>query len=65
MKVRSNFSSNIQRLFCELSYNKTFTKEKLEIVFKVKKSHGSEIISILLDNNIIELTNNSKYKFKK
>lgn len=64
-KVRFNFLDNLQILFAELGYDKSFSKTKIEQVFSVKKSRCSEIIAILLNNDIIEVINDSKYRFKK
>lgn len=63
-KVRTNFLENLQKLFNSVGYEKEFSKEKIEDIFGVKKSRASEIITILINNNIIE-TDESKYKFKK
>ena len=64
-KVRSNFINNLQELFNDVGYEKEFTREKVEKYFNVKKSRALEIISILIDNNIAEYTQDSKYKIKK
>lgn len=64
-KVRFNFLDNLQILFAELGYDKSFSKTKIEQVFSVKKSRCSEIIAILLNNDIIEVISDSKYRFKK
>lgn len=64
-KVRSNFLDNLQILFDKLGYEKEFNKEKIEEIFNVKKSRASEIISTLINNNIIENTHDAYYKFKK
>ncbi len=64
-KVRSNFLDNLQRLFAEIGYEAEFSKEKIEEIFNVKKSRAAEIISTLINNNIIEMSHETKYKFKK
>lgn len=64
-KVRSNFLDNLQKLFNDVGYEKEFTREKIEEFFSVKKSRAGEIIAILINNNIIENSYESKYKFKK
>ena len=63
-KVRTNFLENLQKLFNSVGYEKEFSKEKIEDIFEVKKSRASEIINILINNNIIE-NDESRYKFKK
>lgn len=64
-KVRTNFINNLQELFNNIGYEKEFTRETVEKYFGVKKSRALEIISILIDNNIVEYTPESKYKLKK
>ena len=64
-KVRSNFINNLQKLFKDVGFEKDFTREKIEKIFNVKRSRALEIISILIDNNIVENTQEFKYKIKK
>ena len=64
-KVRSNFLENLQKLFAEMGYETEFSREKIEEIFNVKKSRAAEIITILINNNIIEILHEAKYKFKK
>ena len=54
----------MEKLFNSVGYEKEFSKEKIEDIFEVKKSRASEIINILINNNIIE-NDESRYKFKK
>lgn len=64
-KVRTNFLDNLQKLFNRVGYNKEFTRNEIEDIFKVKKSRASEIISTLMDNDVIEFVNESNYRIKK
>lgn len=64
-KVRTNFINNLQVLFNNIGYEKSFTRETVEKCFSVKKSRALEIISILIDHNIVEYAQESKYKFKR
>ncbi len=63
-KVRSSFLERLQNLFNIVGYEKEFTREKIEEVFMVKKSRANEIITMLINNNIIE-NDELLYKFKK
>ena len=47
------------------TYNYEFKREDIEELFNIKKSRASEIIAMLLDNNLIEQASPTKYKFKK
>ena len=64
-KVRTNFLDNLQVLFEKYGFDQIFTREELEKVFNVKRSRGSEIVATLVDNKLIEVKTNSKYKFIK
>ena len=64
-KVRTNFINNLQALFNNVGYEKSFNRETVEKCFGVKKSRALEIISILIDHNIVEYAQESKYRFKR
>ncbi len=73
IKLYKNIPSNsrkstydqIQKLFDKYTYNYEFKREDIEELFNIKKSRASEIIAMLLDNNLIEQASPTKYKFKK
>ena len=62
---RRSTYEQIQKLFDKYTYNYEFKREDIEVLFRVKKSRASEIISILLDCNLIEQSSPAKYRFKK
>lgn len=65
MNVTKNTHDKIQKLFDKFSYKYDFKWEDVAEIFKVKKSRASEVIGLLLDSNLIEQSDPTKYKFKK
>lgn len=65
MNVTKNTHDKIQKLFDKFSYQYDFKWEDVAEIFKVKKSRASEVIDLLLDSNLIEQSDPTKYKFKK
>ena len=55
----------IQKLFDIYMYQYEFKRENIEEIFGVKKSRASDIITLLANSNLIELSGSNKYKFKK
>lgn len=55
----------IQKLFDKFTYQYDFKWEDVSEIFKVKKTRTFEIIDLLLDSNLIEPSEPTKYKFKK
>ncbi len=55
----------IQKLFDIYMYRYEFRRDNIEEIFNVKKSRASEIIALLLNSNLIEESNPTKYKFKR
>lgn len=64
-KVRAKTLSELKLFFTQFQYDKLFTREDVKGFFNVKNSRASEIIAILLNSNMIENTEGSKYKFKR
>ena len=64
-KVRAKTLSEIKLFFTKFKYNDLFAREDVKEFFNVKNSRASEILAILLNNNMIENTEGSKYKFKR
>ena len=64
-KVRTSFLDNLQLFFNLFGYEKEFNRENVEKEFNVKKSRASEIISTLLNNDMIENAHEAYYKFRK
>lgn len=63
--VRKNTYEQIQNLFKKFEYKYNFKREDVEQIFGVRKSRASEIIALLLDKNLIQQSEPTKYKFKK
>ena len=65
--VKNTTITKIQKLFDKFGYTKDFDREDVQIIFEIKKSRASEIISKLLNIGLIEesTSNKTKYKFKK
>ena len=64
-KVRARTLSELKLFFIQFKYDKFFTREDIKIFFNVKKSRASEILALLLKNNIIENVEGSEYRFKR
>lgn len=63
--LRKNTYSQIKKLFSKYIYDYEFSREDVMEIFGVKKTRSSEIISMLLGNDLIEQASPTKYKFKK
>lgn len=64
-KVRAKTLVELKLFFEEFKYDGLFTREDVKKFFNVKNSRASEILSILLSNNMIENIEGSKYRFKR
>jgi len=64
-KVKPKTLGQIRMFFSKYGYDMSFTRENVKEHFKVQKSRASEIISLLLKNNMIEPLVGAKYKFKR
>ena len=51
--------------FTKFQYDNMFTREDVKDSFHVQNSRASEIVALLLKNNMIENVEGSKYKFKR
>jgi len=63
--VKKNTYNQIQQLFKKFTYTSDFKREDIEENFNVKKSRASEIISMMLESDLIEPSDPTKYRFKK
>ena len=63
--VTKSTQNRIQKLFDKYGYQYDFKWENIAETFEIKKSRASEIITLLLDSNLIEHSDPTKYKFKK
>lgn len=63
--VTKNTHDKIQKLFDKYTYQYDFKREDIEEMFGVRKSRASEIIALLLETDLIEASQPTKYKFKK
>lgn len=64
-KVRAKTLSEIKLFFTKFQYDNMFTRENVKDFFHVQNSRASEIVALLLTNNMIENVEGSKYKFKR
>ena len=55
----------VKKLFNKYTYRYEFRREDIEELLNIKKSRASEIIAMLANNDFIEQSNSTKYKFKK
>ena len=63
--TRKSTYNQIYKIFQTFKYNYEFNRDNIEKILQIKKSRASEIIALLLDCNLIEPSNPTKYKFKK
>lgn len=64
-KVRAKTLSEMKLFFSKFQYDNMFTREEVKNFFHVQNSRASEIVALLLTNNMIENVEGSKYKFKR
>ena len=64
-KVRAKTLSEIKLFFTKFQYDNMFTRENVKDFFHVQNSRASEIVALLLTNNMIENVEGSKYRFKR
>lgn len=64
-KVRAKTLSEMKLFFTKFQYDNMFTREEVKNFFHVQNSRASEIVALLLTNNMIENVEGSKYKFKR
>ena len=64
-KLRPKTLSELKLFFMQFQYDKFFTREDIKESFNIKNSRASELLSILLNNNMIENIGGSKYRFKR
>lgn len=62
---RKTTYAQVLKLFDKFKYEYSFKRDNIEELLNIKKSRASEIISILLDSNLIEQSEPTKYRFKK
>ena len=65
VNVTKTTYNKIQKMFDKFTYQYDFKWEDVAKVFNVKKSRASEIIALLLDSNLVEPSEPTKYRFKK
>ena len=73
IKMHKNLPTNItksthdkiQKIFDKFTYQYDFKWEDVSKTLNVKKSRASEIIALLLNSNLIEPSEPTKYRFKK
>ena len=63
--ARKSTYNQVYKIFQTFQYNYEFNRDNIETILQIKKSRASEIIALLLDCNLIESSNPTKYKFKK
>ncbi len=64
-KVKARTLSQIKAFFMNYKYNDMFTREDIKEFFVIKNSRASEIIALLLGNDMVENVEGSKYRFKR
>lgn len=64
-KVRAKTLLELKLFFTKFQYEKTFTREEIKRFFHVQNSRASEILALLMNNNMIDNVEGSKYKFKR
>lgn len=64
-KFKKTTYDQIQKVFNKFRYEYEFKRENIEELLNIKKTRASDLISLLLECEIIEPSNPTKYKFKK
>ena len=64
-RVRAKTLSEIKLFITKFQYDNMFTRENVKDFFHVQNSRASEIVALLLTNNMIENVEGSKYRFKR
>lgn len=63
--VTKNTYDKIQKLFDKYTYEYEFDREDVEELLNLKKTRVFEILTMLLNSDLIEHSYSTKYKFKK
>lgn len=63
--IKKNTYNQVLNLFEKFKYQYAFRREDIEEIFQVKKSRASEILSMLMDVDLLEAIESNQYKFKK
>ena len=63
--LRKNTFNQILKLFSTYGFKYEFKRDDIENILEVKKSRSSEILSLLIDNELIYSCAPAKYMFKK
>lgn len=58
-------NDKIKMLFDKYGYQYDFNRDEVALIFGVKKSRASEVIALLMESNLIEHSDATKYRFKK
>ena len=64
-KIQHSTIEQLNKLFKEFGFKKTFSRENIKNILKVKETRTTNLISLLLEINLIEKTEGSRYKFFK
>lgn len=65
VNVTKSTRDKIKKMFDKFNYQCNFKWEDVAEIFNVKKSRSSEIITLLLESELIECSEPTKYRFKK
>ena len=65
LNITKSTHDKIQKLFDKFTYQYDFKWEDVAKIFNVKKSRASEVITLLLNSDLIEPSEPTKYRFKK
>lgn len=63
--IRNSTINQIKTIFNSYGYNKMFSREDIKSILKIKDTRTTNLISLLLEMNLIEKVEGTKYKFKK
>lgn len=63
--IRNSTINQIKTIFNAYGYNKMFSREDIKSILKIKDTRTTNLISLLLEMNLIEKVEGTKYKFKK
>lgn len=65
VKVRNSTITQIRTIFDKIGYENAFTRENIKVILNVKDTRTTNLISLMLELNLIEKIDGAKYKFFK
>lgn len=65
VKVKNSTIDQIKKIFDEVGYDKNFSREDIKSILSVKDTRATNLISLLIELNLVQKTEGTKYSFYK